>query len=83
MILNILVLVGIVLIVVAIVAYNSKRQVLPTCDHIHDEHVVDTPVATPTAIFSENVAAAPETGSFEYTKETVTNDTGGYSPPTS
>lgn len=71
MILNILVLVGIIMIVVTIVAYNSKRQVLPTCDHIHDEHVVDAPVATPSIISSDYVADTQPSGSVEYTKEHI------------
>lgn len=68
MILNILVLVGIIMIVVTIVAYNSKRQVLPTCDHIHDEPVVDN---TPASIISENQSDTQPSGSVEYTKEHI------------
>lgn len=69
MILNILVLVGIILIVVTIVSYNSKRQVQPTqCDHIHDEPLVDN---TPTAIFSNNISDTQPSASAEYIKEHI------------
>ena len=90
MISNIIVLASIIFVAIFIAAYKSKRQVPPVkcgcgksetglCDNSHEAE--DTP-AEP--IISQNVvAAAPETGSFEYTKETVTNDSGGYSPPSS
>ena len=85
MITNIIVLASIILVAIFVVAYKSKRQQTPVkcgcgksetglCDNSH---------AAPDIIVSENAAAAPETGSFENIKETVTNDTGGYSPPTS
>lgn len=65
MILNILVLAGIILIVVTIVAYNSKRQVLP---HVHDEQAIDN---TPTAIFSNNISDTQPSASAEYIKEHI------------
>ena len=86
MISNIIVLASIILVAIFVAAYKSKRQQPPVkcgcgksetglCDNSH---------ASPDIIVSENAAAAaPETGSFENIKETVTNDTGGYSPPTS
>ena len=78
MIVNILVLAGIILIVVAIVAYNSKRQVLPTkcgcgksvsgyCDNSHAEQAVDTPAN----IISDNEVNTAPSGSFEYIKEHI------------
>jgi CDGSH-type Zn-finger protein len=85
MISNILVVASIILVAIFVVAYKSKRQQTPVkcgcgksetglCDNSH---------ASLDIIVSENAAAAPITGSFENIKETVTNDTGGYSPPTS
>ena len=85
MITNIIVLAAIIFVAIFVAAYKSKRQQPPVqcgcgksetglCDNSH---------AAPDGIISENAAAAPETGSFENIKETVTNDTGGYSPPTS
>ena len=86
MISNIIVLAAIIFIAIFVAAYKSKRQEPPVkcgcgesksglCDNSH---------ASPDDIVSENAAAAaPVTGSIEYIKDTVTNDTGGYSPPTS
>ena len=72
MILNILVLVGIILIVVTIVAYKSKRQIVPSkCDHEHNEPLVDVPVATPSIISSDYVADTQPSGSIEYIKEHI------------
>ena len=89
MITNIIVLAAIIFVAIFVAAYKSKRQQPPVkcgcgksetglCDNSHAAE--DAPAAS---IISENAAAAPETGSFENIKETVTNDTGGYSPPTS
>ena len=92
MITNIIVLAAIIFVAIFVAAYKSKRQQPPVkcgcgksetglCDNSHEAE--DAPAAPAASIISENAAAAPETGSLEYTKETVTNDTGGYSPPSS
>lgn len=79
MITNIFVLVAIIFVAIFVAAYKSKRQQPSVkcgcgksetglCDNSHAE---------------SNATGSIETGSFENIKETVTNDTGGYSPPTS
>jgi hypothetical protein len=85
MITNIIVVASIVLVAIFVVAYKSKRQQISVkcgCGKKLD-YVIIGVHASPDIIVSENAAAAPVTGSFENIKETVTNDTGGYSPPTS
>ena len=62
MITNIIVLASIIFVAIFVAAYKSKRQG-PL--HEHDDEPVDEPVDA--SIISEN-AAAPETGSIEYSK---------------
>ena len=85
MITNIIVLASIILVAIFVAAYKSKRpEPLVKCGCGESKTgLCDNSHAAPDGIVSENAAAAPETGSFENIKETVTNDTGGYSPPTS
>ena len=89
MITNIIVLAAIIVVAIFVSAYKSKRQVPPVkcgcgksetglCDNSHAAE--DAPAAS---IISENAAAAPETGSLENIKETVTNDTSSNSPVSS
>jgi hypothetical protein len=66
MIANILVLVGIILLVVVVVAYKSKRQIVN--DHRDDAPVDETDTVS---IVSENVADMPASGSIEYTKDNI------------
>jgi hypothetical protein len=63
---NILVLVGIILIVVVVVAYNSKRQIVS--DYRDDAPVDETDAVS---IVSENVADMPASGSIEHTKDNI------------
>ena len=89
MITNIIVLAAIIVVAIVVAAYKSKRQQPPVkcgcgksetglCDNSHAAE--DAPAAS---IISENAAAAPETGSLENIKETVTNDTSSNSPVSS
>lgn len=88
MITNIIVLAAIIVVAIFVAAYKSKRQQPPVkcgcgksetglCDNSHAAE--DAPAAS---IISEN-AAAPETGSLENIKETVTNDTSSNTPVSS
>lgn len=89
MITNIIVLAAIIFVAIFVAAYKSKRQQPPVkcgcgksetglCDNSHAAE--DAPAAS---IISENAAAAPETGSLENIKETVTNDTSSNTPVSS
>lgn len=89
MITNIIVLAAIIVVAIFVAAYKSKRQQPPVkcgcgksetglCDNSHAAE--DAPAAS---IISENAAAAPETGSLENIKETVTNDTSSNTPVSS
>ena len=73
MITNIIVLASIILVAIFVAAYKSKRQQPP----------VKCGCGKSETGLCDNSHAAPVTGSFEHINETVTNDTGGYSPPTS
>jgi len=66
MIPNILVLVGIILLVVVVVAYKSKRQIVS--DYRDDAPVDETDAVS---IVSENVADMPASGSIEHTKDNI------------